>query len=798
MRLWNLKRGDPLALTLAADARLGRVDYCDDQIWELSIGSGEPPALAVQTTYGLRARTMRLFPRFVDDHQVIIDPDSFHRPPNVRLFFPNYLRINYAPLPDIDAEAEYWVPESKAIAGRLTFANRSGVAQRFRLDWVAQLTPTEGQRMAPAEIDLAPLLLGETANLKPVVILTGGATAISSPHTALSIDIELSPGSSRQLTWCHAALPDSEASFTLAHRIAARQWDAEIARLELLNASQVEIYTGQTDWDAALAFSQNLALGLFAGPESTLPAASFVLTRQPDSGYSLRGDGNDYNHLWNGQPALEAYYLANLLLPGGASLLKGVLRNYIASQDEHGAIDWKPGLGGQRSRLMAPPILASLAWRIYQQCEDLDFLSEITPHLLDFLHAWFTPEHDADGDGVPEWDHPMQAGLEDHPLFSHWHTWAFGADLAVAESPALCSLLYQECRALIQIAGILGRPEPVPALQSLADHLALVVENAWDEQTSTYYYWDRDSHQSPAEEWLGERTGPGTIQVERTFEQPARLLLRIKTLQGVTIRPRIIIHGDNPSGQHRIERLNDEGFHWHMGLGSLTGKRVYGRLEYVDVQGLGPDDEVQLYRMGFTCQDETNLLPLWAGIPDQERASRLVKRTLIRPRRYWRRYGVPLCPDPPQEAEASVCRSVLLPWNQLLGEGLLAYGYQREAAELVSRLMAGIVINLKGNNAFQRYYQADNGQASGERNYLGGLAPVGLFLEALGVRLVSMRKILLRGLNPFPWPVTVKYAGLTVLRHKEKTTVVFPDGQTIEVTDPNPCVVSLAQQTTRD
>ena len=791
MRLWNLKSGDPLAITLAADARTTRVDYCDDQIWALSIGGGEPPALAVQTTYGLRARSMRLFPRYVNDHQVIINPESYHRPPNVRLFFPNYLRINYAPLPDIDVDSEYWVPDSKAIAGRLTFTNRSSDTQGFRLDWVAQLAPTEGQRMAPVEMQLAPLLLGETANLKPVVFMTGGATAISSPRPALSIDITLSPGETRQLTWCHAALSDGEASFALVRSLIARPWDAEIARLELLNASQVEIYTGEADWDAALAFSQNLALGLFVGPETALPAASFVLTRQPDFGYSLRGDGNDYNHLWNGQPALEAYYLASLLLPGGAKLLQGVLRNYVASQDESGGIDWKPGLAGQRSRLMAPPLLASLALRIYQQSEDLDFLQEINPQLLDFLHAWFTPEHDLDGDGVPEWDHPMQAGLEDHPVFSHWHTWALGADLAAAESPALCSLLYQECRALIQIAEILGRREPIPALQSIADHLAIVVENAWDEQKFTYPYWDRDSHQSPPEEWLGERTGPGTVRIDRVFEQPARLLLRVKTTEGATIRPRIIVHGDNPSGQHRIERIDEQGFLWYMGTGSLTCERVYGRLEYVEIHGLGVNDEVKLYRMGFTYQDETNLLPLWAGIPSHERAAKLVQRTLTRARRYWRRYGVPLCPDPPDEREASVCRSVLLPWNQLLGEGLLANGYQPEAAELVTRLMAGIVKNLKKNGAFQRYYLADNGQASGERNYLGGLAPVGLFLEALGVRLVSPRKIYLRGFNPFPWPVTVKYIGLTVLRHKEKTTVVFPDGQAVEVTDPSPCVVSL-------
>ncbi len=49
------------------------------------------------------------------------------------------------------------------------------------------------------------------------------------------------------------------------------------------------------------------------GQRRNLPNSSFVLSRQPDQGYSLRGDGSDYNHLWNGQPTLEALYLSSLI-----------------------------------------------------------------------------------------------------------------------------------------------------------------------------------------------------------------------------------------------------------------------------------------------------------------------------------------------------------------------------------------------------------------------------------------------------------------------------------------------------
>ena len=64
MRDWHLTQDDPLALRLAADVRLTPTDYADDHIWELALAGGEPPALALRTTYGLRARDMRIFPAF--------------------------------------------------------------------------------------------------------------------------------------------------------------------------------------------------------------------------------------------------------------------------------------------------------------------------------------------------------------------------------------------------------------------------------------------------------------------------------------------------------------------------------------------------------------------------------------------------------------------------------------------------------------------------------------------------------------------------------------------------------------
>jgi hypothetical protein len=80
MRDWSLASGDPLCLTLAADSRLSVPDYLNDHIWELIIGGGEPAALALRTTYGLRAKTMRLFLRFSEGKTSVSDPAAFASP----------------------------------------------------------------------------------------------------------------------------------------------------------------------------------------------------------------------------------------------------------------------------------------------------------------------------------------------------------------------------------------------------------------------------------------------------------------------------------------------------------------------------------------------------------------------------------------------------------------------------------------------------------------------------------------------------------------------------------------------
>jgi hypothetical protein len=122
--------------------------------------------------------------------------------------------------------------------------------------------------------------------------------------------------------------------------------------------------------------------------------------------------------------------------------------------------------------------------------------------------------------------------------------------------------------------------------------------------------------------------------------------------------------------------------------------------------------------------------------------------------------------------------------------------------------MSAVIQNLKQQHAFARAYHAQSGAGIGERNPVQGLAPLGLFLDTLGVRIESPpgspgsstgrgspgsstgQRVVLSGKNPFPWSITVKYRGLTITRHADQTLVVFPNGQMVTLDDPTDAVVS--------
>ena len=790
---WNQKPVNPMSLSIAADSRLSSTVYFDDQIWELNFGNVEPPAITLQTTFGLRSRSCRIFPRFIYQDRVVNDPADFVNPVMLHKFYPNFVSISFAPFPDINVQIEYWVPGSQVVTGRTKITNERRETCFLQLEWAVLLSPTsDGKRMAPVELGMTTILTGQTANLTPVLFLTGGAQPGNSPYPSLSLPLEIPSNGTRYTQWVCSSLSEVNASFEQARQIASRNWESESARIEMLNSQQLEITTGNKDWDSAFAFAQKTAYGLFLGQTQVCNAPSFVSSRNLDQGFSLRGDGSDYSHLWNGQTPFDTYFLTGFLLPDSPQLVKGLIENFLSTQNLEGEIDWKPGLGGQRSQLLATPLLTSIAYRLYEFNDDLEYLTEIFPKLLAFVKSWFSPTHDRDEDSIPEWDHATQTGFEDHPLFSQLHSWSQGIDITTVESPDLCCYLYRECQALIAIANLTHHSEAISELEILADKLRTAVEGSWSEEFACYLYRDRDSHLSSPAEFLGELHGPGIIEIQKELQLPIRPLISIETHGEATRAVQIFIHGIGTSGGHRVENISTNRIRWHLGTGHTTSEHVYASIEQIEIHGVQDDDHVIVQAVCLTRRDQTLLLPLWAGIPSIERAKILINLTILNKKWFLSPNGLRACIDFPELGDAAEeFFSIHLSWNALIIEGLLNYDQQKKSAEVFSRLMKGVIQSLKKEMAFRQIYDSQTGKGFGERNSLVGLAPVGLFLEILGVQVINPYKIKLSGTNPFPWPVTIKYRGLTIHRQDKKTMIIFPDGQNVTVKNDHVQIISM-------
>lgn len=784
MREWTYKPGDTLPnLVVASDARRCEARYTDDQSWELALGRGEPPSLTLQTTFGLRARSLRIFPRFGLGDTLVHDPAEFASPVVVRLYGPGFLHLRFAPFSDVQVVMDLWVARSDALCGRIHMVNLRRERYKGRLQLAAVLTPApDGQRMAPQMIENATVLVGETSGLVPVLFMTGGAHASSGPYSALELPVDLGPGEKRMLQWVLSATQDTQESYQNIRDLLGRSWEPELARQEMVSSGLIEVSTGNPLWDEAFALAQNTAYRLMLSPNDFLPYPSFVLTRRPDYGYSLLGNGSDFNHLWNGQSPLQAFYLATFFLPTAPELVRGLVENFLSTQDQNGNIDSRPGLGGQRSHVKAAPMIANLAWRVYQVEQDKAFLEAAMPKLYAFYQSWFAQDNDRDNDGFPEWSNSLQTGLEEHPTFSHWLDGSPGLEISTVETPDLAAFLYAEGAALGNIARLLGHKEIHLAVQKRIHILHKAVDASFDTRSAIYRSRDRDTHYSDKGKVLGKRRGPGEITINQHFKVAARVYISVRTNEESQRRCMATIHGVAVPSAESQEILGAGRFRWRPGAGQATSQLVFLEVDRVMIEGIEPADEVVVTTSDYSFEDITCLLPLWAGIPDARRARQVVDKAVLNQKRFGRLFGLPAASRADAILDPAYL-SVHLPWNSLVIEGLVNYGMRAEAATIFIRLMDAVVQSLQREGSFRRYYNAETGAGSGERDSLDGLPPLGIFLKILGVDLIDARQVRISGQNPFPWPVTVKYRGLTVLRLADKTTIIFANGQTVTLTD---------------
>lgn len=795
LRRWQLDSTSAFPLHIAADARLSQTDYADDQIWQLMLGSGESPALALQTHYGGRVGLASIVPMWFHEGRVIYQAQAYTKPPYVTAFAPGYLRVQATLTLQLALQAEYWVIDSHVVGARYTVANAHTAPVDLRLD-VLGFVGSDGKeqkvRLITSEDDKMALSLGIIANISPVVFLDGGAPETDASPTSAKIGKSVTiPGRKKVVfRWVHAALPEVRASLALAQKSLSLDWDAAFKQLEAANQPIPVIETGNPDWDLAIAASYQQVVQAFLKPTASLPHASFVAVRE-----STRGAGR-HDRAWSGQNPTLAYLTAQAVASINPTLAAGVIRNYLAVQQTDGWIDWKPGLGGQQQGILCMPILARLTWGIFQYTEDTAFLGEVFPSLLKFFERWIQPDLDADKDGLPEWQSENQTGYTFMPTFATWQNWGQGADIRLVETPDLAAYLLSEAKSLREIAFYLRKDDAQQKLDGHIDRLQKALDSLWNDTEKRYGYRDRDTHlATTAISVIQDAHGTDEMIPVLKLSPANRLIVRVSG--GMDLAPRFTVRlaGTNHAGQAVNDEIASDQFVWSHGRGIHTTRTVFAQIDKITFEGLSRVYRVDVQTVDLTRTDINGLLPLWSAGIVPERAEAIIG--LLKNERFWRPSGVTMCPtdDPnydPSNADGS--GGVWPFWLTLIGEGLIEYGKSSDAFELLKNLLNAQTQSLKEKRAFSEFYHSDQPTGLGEPSNIGGIVPLHLLTRLLGVRVVSHAKVWVGG--PFVWenPVTIQQHGVTVARSNSGTHVEFTSGYKAdvsgddwqEISDPNP------------
>lgn len=779
LRSWPIGSGLPAVFTLAADVRLAAQPAPDDQIWELAAAghssAADSTALALSTQYGGRVQGASLVPMWVIDGRAIHAVSDYAAAPHVTQFAPGLIRVNAAITPTLHLEATYFAFDGQTIGGQFTLINTAAVSVTLRLDLVG-FAALRGRAAKSAVIavtskdgdgyGLRPCLLPTFA---PVVVLRGDAglaQMVDESSTKIGLPVTLAAAEKTSVRWVHVGMASSRAAEAHALKLLYADWKPHYRRIVELAHAAPDIHTEDAAHDAAIALSQHALLSGYVPPPPGLPHP--IITEHRPAGHTLP------------RSAALPYVAALGTAAAAPALAHGVLKNYLATQQPDGWIDLVPGgtsVPGQL-RVPCPPLLARLAWGIFQYTEDDAFLRDAYPRLLKFLRRWFARDLDADGDGLPEWPSAAPFGLPPLPTF----TPALNdtpADPAQTEAPDLIAYLLSEAISLQEIGYYLREPAE-PWLKTTTAGLEAALESLWDAERGLYRRRDRDAHTTPpGDRLLSDAPGGEEHFIAQQLTPPARVSVTISG--GWEHRPAVLltISGVNAAGEAVRETLDASRFRWQTGRGTVTSDLVYQRVDTLHTAGLTRVYRLNAAAIDLTRADITGLLPLYAVRLPPGRAAAL-QATLFNGD-WLHPNGVTAIPasDPAFAAPASPGSPAVVGsgWLTLLGEGLIEAGYLAEAADLTRRYLDAVTRALAHDPpVLPEAYPPSGDPLSTGRGHLLGAAPVHLLLRVFGIRIIDAHRVWAGGPFVWPHPVTIRQHGVSVTRSAAGTQIRFPGG----------------------
>ncbi len=771
---------------MAADARMSRTNYVDDQAWKLDLGGKNRAALAFQTQFGGRAGLVSIVPIWLTGGHQVYQYQSYHHPPVATHFAPNFLGIRAEIAPWLELRARYWVMESNAAGCEFSIKNHKSEDLELQIELFAHVVINGRNKklnvLTMGDYSLA-LHLGQIGDINPVLTLEGASVdiyggRISSPK--LGRRLVLPAGETTRVPFVVAGLPDMRDSHSVTMNWLARPWDIYFEKIDDLAGAIPRIQTGEKSWDRLLDLSYNLLLQARMGSSDQLSHSSLVANRATNRGWSRRGDGRDHIRAWAGQDPTLAYLAATAAANIEPDWAKGLIHNYLSTQDDTGFVDRQPGLAGQTQGLMMMPLLARMSWIVYGLTEDRDFLAEVFQPLTAFFARWL--QEDKDADGVPEWRSERQMGYVAFPTFGMGQGWAQGAKLGEMETPDLLAYLISEADALCSIARELEDEDAQNELRQRLSDLQDSLEEFWD--GDRYTYRDRDSHlTSDSVELLRRGPGDKIHIIERSLPAPDRVMVRV--VGGVSQVPRISLRltGLDSDGEDCVIDADVDAFDWQNRQGVYTTRQALSFVGTIEIEGLSRVYKVYAKTIDSSRLDINHLLPLWTGLLAQDRASALVECALDESQ-FFCPNGITMVSQRDPNFDPSNARGgggIWMYFLSLIGEGMVKCGFHQEATTLVKRVLRGLSQVLERDGHLSQFYHTEEIKGFGEDHHIGGIVPLKLFSDVIGVRILSPLKVWVGG--PFTWEqeVKVEQHGVVVTRNSDGIQIDFPSGYSLSL-----------------
>jgi len=771
MDLLSLDRNQPHGFILAATETTSEFDAGNDQVWSLSLDKSSASPFRLHTTYQLRAKSMQLFPNLIQHDRQLAPKEDFNCLPRVIRYLPGYLQLLCRLTNGVEIMFDFFVPASDAIAGIVAIKNGCDDLIDITLQLATKLVPMgPGTPTHPDSDGIHQIISGQTEDLYPVLMMSGGPRTSSNPFPSLTMRLQLIPGQTHPLTWSLVTKQSQKASFKAAQKYIGNPLPNTLrSQLMKYDSQYLSIQTGNPDWDAVFSLAQTHALTHLIPSSSDCPPPCFIRNRLPDRVSSNQHPQAQMDDI----TTLEALHLSQVILPSQATFFTQMIEKFLTRIDAVGRLISPYHSCTSLSPRQECPLLSHLALDVYQITQDEDFLHRIYPDLLRVTERWLNQYQKSDENGPPALECAGQLQLSSG-IFLYGAN-GEGMDVHTVDSPALAAMLFSEVRAIQYIAKVLSDK---PIQKRFSKHEKVLKEKIkgfWQADRHCFGYFDRESGYSPSRELHFPGPVKPRIDLQKIFSAPQRLQCHVSTKADFSRTCILRLIGEDSQGNEIIEEFKSPGLRWMWGQAHVTSANLFNTLSAVTFDGFDPEGQFLLETADFSQVDITCLLPIWAGAASQDQIE-TISRQILSPDGSNIQFGIPETWQCRHNLPEDMQIQVNVVWNTLILEGLVQAGYSEQALPLFTSLMTAIVQGLKDFNGFYPYYDALNGHPAGDPYAIAGLAPIKLFLQIAGIRLFSPVKVALWGESPFPGLVTVHWQGLSIEREGKRTEVVFPDG----------------------